>query len=437
MFSAGAVVRHMRSSLATATVNTARSVALPQLATTTTAATASSAASLPVTASRSRVVPAIVYIPAAYAHSFTSVNSDLSTLLDTPRSRGSGNNNSNSSSGVNVRQRQQRPSGNDHTTGFSSEADVYGDNPADADADAESTVDATATSDATAAAEVEAVEPDLTTVPRRPVRARPSLGNQSFSDLKVPAHITGMLKSTGLTAPSAIQRLALPFLLRRWDREQGKLYAPPTVALQDYTGSGKTLAYAIPLVSAVDNYIDARILPPQVVGAIHRLRGIPLPPPPPLAAVGTMADERARHASVEYRADDAYDPDASFTNNNSSNNNANGDGYGEDTASSVEARTRVRRNAYLRQKLREVFPTLPDSQLDPEAPQSRLQGIVIVPTKELAHQVAATLGQLNGDGSKARRKNPVVVATCAGRVTAAMLHDLGLGLRSRPGQVRA
>jgi superfamily II DNA/RNA helicase len=261
-----------------------------------------------------------------------------------------------------------------------------------------------------------------------------------------------MLKARGVTSPSAIQRLALPFLLRWWDPQQGKAYAPPTVAIQDYTGSGKTLAYSIPLLASVDNYVDSKLLPPQVTGAIHRLRGIPLPPPPPRTAeLAPLRDERARATRLEYRESDAMDPDAELAAQLSGERPAQADpnatadaaGYAGAGAgasagpNSVEARARVRRNAYLRQKLREVFPSLPDSALDPEAPQSRLQGIVVVPTKELALQVAETLRAVNGSGSKQRRKHPVVVTACAGRVTARMLHDLGLQLRKAPGDADA
>ena len=97
--------------------------------------------------------------------------------------------------------------------------------------------------------------------------------------MRVAPQVVGALRALRMDHPSSIQRLAIPALVRRWDPVQRMVYAPPTVALQDYTGSGKTYAYGVPILSNTDNYIDDKLLPAEVAAALNTLKGVPLPAP--------------------------------------------------------------------------------------------------------------------------------------------------------------
>ena len=65
--------------------------------------------------------------------------------------------------------------------------------------------------------------------------------SQSFADLGVSAPVVGTLARTGIEAPFAIQRLALPDALDGRD-----------VLVQSPTGSGKTLAFLLPIVERLE-----------------------------------------------------------------------------------------------------------------------------------------------------------------------------------------
>jgi len=274
---------------------------------------------------------------------------------------------------------------------------------------------------ATSAATAAAVAKTHTKAKRR----RAATGDLGFADMKIAPQVLGALSSLRMTHPSSIQRLAIPVLLRKWDPVAKKVYIPPTVAIQDYTGSGKTYAYGIPILSNIDNYIDERILPAAVAQVLNDLEGVALPPP----AEQDLELLRAgsSRSLIHYADDLAF-------NSNVNPEDDTGRPAGE-LAQPGPMSEREKRIAALRAKLMELFPDLPPSATDPEAPASRLQAIIVVPTKELAVQVGRALEQINLPGQKLRKHHPVVIRVLAGsKITPNILADLGIQLNRPAGE---
>lgn len=93
-------------------------------------------------------------------------------------------------------------------------------------------------------------------------------GAASGFDRLMPAspHLTNRLHKLNIWRPTAIQRLAVPRLLRR----------SGDAALQSATGSGKTLAYLLPAAAATDvqqHHVQTVVVAPtrELVIQIHRV----------------------------------------------------------------------------------------------------------------------------------------------------------------------
>jgi superfamily II DNA/RNA helicase len=317
-------------------------------------------------------------------------------------------------------------------------------------------------------------------------RRRPNIGDLSWTDLRVPTQFHKALEKMGARSPSAIQKLAIPHMIRPFDSRLNKVYVPPTVAVQDYTGSGKTISYVLPILANVDTTVDKRIPPPHVIAVQNKLRGLQLPSPPALALDPTITDEYERAQVIMYGDDHTFEApaeDDAAVDEWLDQELARFEQGGErEWAAHVQARAleaeasegaprglaarlspggeldpsfaleaqRLRRKAKLLAKLRQVFPTLDESLLDPDNEQSRLQAIVVVPTKELATQITNvfrelnhTIYQLDKATSRSRReagnhhvaprlgKETVVVRMVAGQVGANMLQTLGVRVSAR------
>ncbi len=271
-------------------------------------------------------------------------------------------------------------------------------------------------------------------------RIRPNLGESGFASMKLSPHVVGNLSQNDINEPSAIQRLVIPHLIRRWDPEQEKIYVPPTVAIQDYTGSGKTIAYAAPIMSHIDNYIDKKLIPPQVVSVLNRLRGITLDTPPLFQEPMTILDEKTRVQIIEYNEQDTFstfDPSNSYEFDFEKNED-DIEGQYELTATGKRVFVpkdeilRRRRISILQEKLKKIFPAISPENLNPENPQSRLQAIIVVPTRELAVQIGNVFNSLCSKGAKIRKVHPTVITTCAGKVTRFMLNSLGVYIKTDP-----
>lgn len=140
----------------------------------------------------------------------------------------------------------------------------------------------TSASSATASPPPPLLTPTLTPLPHK---------NPSFRDLKVHAFFISFLeKSKHLKNPTLIQTAAIPWLIRRpWNNT-----AFPDIVMEEMTGQGKSLAYLLPVLSNVDNYLDA-------------LQAVIVVPSRELAVqVNTVQQNNSKQAEREHRKKCSY-----------------------------------------------------------------------------------------------------------------------------------
>jgi superfamily II DNA/RNA helicase len=379
-------------------------------------------------------------------------------------------------------------------------------------------------------------------------RTRPSVPDATWTELGINPAISGKLQSLLITNPTATQKVVIPFLIRKYNQRTGRVYVPPSVAIQDYTGSGKTYAYGLPLLSNIDTNITTRMPPPGVVSAIRTLHGVKVANPPPLEAESTPLDEvdpkmrviqykdsqiysnplgidpltnqkisekdKFLHFGDDFDKEDIVQNDIDtllstrgfidkLSNNadifNMSQEEWESYVFAQEKREQDEARERklkpvkripagkvskpnnspdqvpdesitggltidasvfnsrvysleairLRRKKQIRAHLRKIFPFVSTDLLDPDCPQSSLQSIIVVPTKELALQITKELShanptvfvsdtalqsshQLYGDKNfhinPVKGKSPLNIRMATGQIDPILLASLGVFL---------